>query len=234
MANSTTSETSVPQSGSSTNVGAIAGGVVGGVIFLIILAIIVGCCLRRRKIARTKAGAGYGPASELPSYDESKSPAAVEVPQHGATDLEFTPYEPHGRDPVELQAEGYGNEPHGDGQDDLYGEGYDQLRPLSTPPPSTPPVSPPLSPPLMGYGRGAGHSPHVSIGSMNSQLVGGDTGTGGGPGHSPQIGVGSMHSQTTEDTAVSPPVRNKGIKRKSVASGESGRSSRQSEVSGLS
>jgi hypothetical protein len=234
MANSTTSVTSAPQSGSSTNVGAIAGGVVGGVVFLIILAIIAGCCLRRHKIARTQAAASHGPASELPSYDESKSPAAVKAPQHGAADLMFTPYEPHGRDPVELQAEGYGNEPHGDRQDDLYGEGYDQLRPLSTPSPATPPISPPLSPPQMGYGRGAGHSPHMSVGSMNSQLAGGETGAGRGPGHSPQISVGSVHSQTREDTPVSPPVRNPVIQRKSVASSESGRLSRQSEVSGLS
>lgn len=194
----------------------------------------MGCCLRKRKLARANAAAGHGPASELPSYDDAKSPAAVEISQHGERDMGFNPYHPQTQNPVELQAEGYGHEAHGDGQDDLYGEGHDQLRPLSTPPLSTPPVSPPLSPPPLGYGRGAGHSPHMSLGSMNSQLAGGEASATRGHGHSPQISVGSMHSQTTEDPPLSAPSRNSVIQRKSVASGESGRLSRQSEVSGLS
>lgn len=184
-------------------------------------------------IVRTQPAAGYGP-SELPSYDESKSPAVVEISSHGKGDIGFTPYHPSVQNPVELQAEGYGYQPHGDEQDDLYGEGHDQLRPLSSLPQSTPPITPPPSTPPMSYGRGAGHSPQMSVGSVNSQLAGGEAVTGRGPGHSPQISVGSVHSQTIEDTPLSAPVRNPVIQRKLVASGESGRLSRQSEVSGLS
>jgi hypothetical protein len=116
----------------------------------------------------------------------------------------------------------------------MYGEGHDQLRPLSTPQLGSPPISPPLSAPQMGYGRGAGRSPQMSVGSMNSQLAGDETSAGRGSGHSPQLSVGSIHSQTTEDAHVFPPVRKPVIQRKSVASSESGRLSRQSEVSGLS
>lgn len=96
---------------------------------------------------------------------------------------------------------------------ELHAEGYgyaaheeeqDQLRPLSIAATSTPPVSPPISAPPMAYGGAA---------------------------HSPQMSTGSIHSQTED---VPAPVRQQIIQRKSVASGDSGRLSRQSEASGLS
>lgn len=122
-ANATT--TPAPSSGSSTNVGAIAGGVVGGVVFIAILAILV-WFLRRRKrrnatqaVAIHEAPAESKAASELPSYSDTKK-GAVEVYDEGM--MGFTPYGSRGphdtptqHNPAELQT-----------------EANDTLRPLST------------------------------------------------------------------------------------------------------
>jgi hypothetical protein len=60
---STPTASQAPSSGSSTNVGAIAGGVVGGVVVLVAICVLAFCCLRSRRRKRSSQSEGnYAPA----------------------------------------------------------------------------------------------------------------------------------------------------------------------------
>jgi hypothetical protein len=110
---------------STTNTGAIAGGVVGGVIIIAVATFLIWFCIRRRRRSAAAAlspNPPFSPASELPTYDESKHVAAVEVSRGEM--MGFTPYhvQPHGL-----------KQPYGNSQDpaELQAEAEDQVRPLS-------------------------------------------------------------------------------------------------------